>query len=706
MNLGEIFGSYIEILDRLAVALAFIIFISSIDDLFIDIYYWLREIYRARFITRRYPPLRLHSLQEPDEKWLAIMIPAWEEDKVIGRMVEHLISTLEYTRYMVFIGTYKNDLATTKVVDDLAHRYRQVVRATVPADGPTCKADCLNWIVQTILLDERDHGRKFAGMIMHDSEDVVHPLELKLFNYLLPRKDFIQLPVLSLEREWTQWVAGTYMDDFAEFHQKDLVVRESLTGFVPGAGVASCYSRRIIQILVSQNANRPFNTDTLTEDYDFSFRMKLMGAKQIFVKFPVTFMIKRRRLIGGYRDEAVQSYIAPRELFPDTFISAYRQRARWIIGIAFQGWQSQHWRGSFWTKYFLWRDRKGLLTALVTVLAYFVVINYLIIFIANFWQPVMSLHVWLQSNPSLLTLMSINLLFFANRIGHRIYYVGNLYGWEQSLLSIPRLVVNNFINFSATLRAWKMFVHHLFTGQRIAWDKTDHAYPSEEQLRSFRRRLGDLLLEWGAIDNAALESVLASQAETGQMVGKLLLERGIVSPEILANAVAHQCRLPRATVDLNELKHALRYLPHRLIVRYRVVPLKVTTEGILHVGVCSPLPESGRAEVTDFHAGEVEQFIVTETEMTAALQLVATGETVELNQMRSRRLLGDVLIEMRILSQSRLAEAVRDYDPKEHGRLGDYLVAKSIITTSDLERALLEQREDGSKTGQLVNAPS
>jgi adsorption protein B len=134
--------------------------------------------------------------------------------------------------------------------------------------------------------------------------------------------------------------------------------------------------------------------------------------------------------------------------------------------------------------------------------------------------------------------------------------------------------------------------------------------------------------------------------------------------------------------------------------------LKVTTEGILHVGVCSPLPESGRAEVTDFHAGEVEQFIVTETEMTAALQLVATGETVELNQMRSRRLLGDVLIEMRILSQSRLAEAVRDYDPKEHGRLGDYLVAKSIITTSDLERALLEQREDGSKTGQLVNAPS
>ena len=124
------------------------------------------------------------------------------------------------------------------------------------------------------------------------------------------------------------------------------------------------------------------------------------------------------------------------------------------------------------------------------------------------------------------------------------------------------------------------------------------------------------------------------------------------------------------------------------------------------MGVCSPLPESGRVEVADFHTGEIEQFIITETEMTAALQLAATGETGELNLVRSRRLLGDVLIEMKILSQAILAEAVRDYDPKEHGRLGDYLVIKDVISSSDLEVALLAQREDGSKTGQLVQAPS
>ena len=66
--------------------------------------------------------------------------------------------------------------------------------------------------------------------MLHDSEDVLHPVELSFFNYLLPRKDMIQLPVASLERDWFELVAGTYMDEFAEWHAKDLVVRESLAG--------------------------------------------------------------------------------------------------------------------------------------------------------------------------------------------------------------------------------------------------------------------------------------------------------------------------------------------------------------------------------------------------------------------------------------------------------------------------------------------
>ena len=61
--------------------------------------------------------------------------------------------------------------------------------------------------------------------------------EFKFFNYLLPRMDLIQLPVFSLERHWYELVAGTYMDEFAEAHGKDMLVREHIAGVVPSSGV-------------------------------------------------------------------------------------------------------------------------------------------------------------------------------------------------------------------------------------------------------------------------------------------------------------------------------------------------------------------------------------------------------------------------------------------------------------------------------------
>ena len=148
---------------------------------------------------------------------------------MIASMLETMVSTLEYKNYMIFAGTYQNDERTIKEVERMRRRYRQLVRVEVPHDGPTCKADCLNWIVQAIFAQNEKQPEPFAGVILHDSEDVLHPLELKYYNYLLPRIDFIQLPVTSLERDWHELVAGTYMDEFAEWHTKDLVVRESLS---------------------------------------------------------------------------------------------------------------------------------------------------------------------------------------------------------------------------------------------------------------------------------------------------------------------------------------------------------------------------------------------------------------------------------------------------------------------------------------------
>ena len=136
-----------------------------------------------------------------------------------------MINVLDYREYVVFVGTYPNDQQTIDEVERMRRRYKRLRRVEVPHDGPTSKADCLNWLILAIFDYEKRHDIEFAGVILHDSEDVLHPMELRFYNYLLPRKDMIQLPVTSLDREWYELVAGVYMDEFAEWHAKDLVVR-------------------------------------------------------------------------------------------------------------------------------------------------------------------------------------------------------------------------------------------------------------------------------------------------------------------------------------------------------------------------------------------------------------------------------------------------------------------------------------------------
>src|SRR5688572_29710566 len=218
---------YADFLFAFAVVLAALILVSGLDDAFVDAYYWLRRLGRRKRCIGE--GAGLDALLARPESSFAIMVPAWKEHDVIAAMVENTVKTLDYLAYRIFCGVYRNDPATAAEVDRMVARYPdRVTRVDVPHDGPTCKADCLNHIARRVLTEEHSSGKRFAGMVLHDSEDVIHPLELKLFNSLVPGKDLVQLPVFSLDRAWHEFTAGTYIDDFAESHGKDMAVREAL----------------------------------------------------------------------------------------------------------------------------------------------------------------------------------------------------------------------------------------------------------------------------------------------------------------------------------------------------------------------------------------------------------------------------------------------------------------------------------------------
>lgn len=613
-------GWYLDGLNAVAMATAVIIFISTIDDLFLDSYYWFFET--KRFLLReKNTSVEAQALRELDECYLAIMVPAWKEYDVIAKMIENTLATMEYERYIIFAGTYHNDAETTAEVERMVRRHPgRVVRATVLNDGPTCKADCLNWIIAAIRRYETAHHIEFAGVIMHDCEDVIHPIELKYFNFAIADHDLVQLPVLSLPRKWNEFVAGTYLDDFSETHQKDMPSRQWLTGIVPGAGVASCYSRRAIEAASIERDSKPFNTTTLTEDYDFSFRLRELGMKETFARFPIAEGVREQVRKHRERVMSARNLLATREYFPSTLRTAYRQRTRWILGISFQGWQQLGWKGGWRDRYMFFRDRKGMVTSIISIVAYAVLVNFLSIagLRAAGIAPTAAVPHDLVSG-ALAPLLLINSVMLVLRLSERFYFVAKLNGALQGALSLPRMFVNNLINFLAVCRAWRIFINHLITGKPIAWDKTSHTYLSSDQLGKERRRLGEILVEWGVVTAEQIDACLARQAECGRRLGELLLETNVISMESLADALAEQAELPRvslANVVAGRFKAALAF---ELQQAYRAVPFSTADDGTLNVAVGSPLTEDERQTVKRAAACNVAYFVASDAEIAAEL---------------------------------------------------------------------------------------
>src|SRR6185437_5955667 len=94
----SVWGSYLNGLDAVAVATAFIIFVSTLDDLFLDAYYWLHQLKRL-LLGKSNESVDAQALRDLDEQYLAIMVPAWKEYDVIAKMIDNTLATMEYTRY-------------------------------------------------------------------------------------------------------------------------------------------------------------------------------------------------------------------------------------------------------------------------------------------------------------------------------------------------------------------------------------------------------------------------------------------------------------------------------------------------------------------------------------------------------------------------------------------------------------------------------
>ena len=223
----------------LLLPLAIWVLINGLDDLFIDIAaacsYWNRQ-----------SPTD-DELDTVPERQMAVFVALWKEHRVIQKMIENNVTRLRYGRVEFFIGVYPNDTPTVAAVKEAIGDYPNVHYAVTPHDGPTSKADNLNWIYQRMLLFEEEHGVRFEMVLTHDAEDLMDPDALRWINYYAQWNDMVQIPVLALPTPIREISHGVYCDEFAEFQFKDMPARQMLGGFIPSNGVGTGFSRRALE---------------------------------------------------------------------------------------------------------------------------------------------------------------------------------------------------------------------------------------------------------------------------------------------------------------------------------------------------------------------------------------------------------------------------------------------------------------------------
>lgn len=435
--------------------------LGAFDELLVDLIWIARAGWRRIFVYRRFEALTADKLEyREDAHRFAVFIPAWDEAAVIGPMLDAARRAYAGDNVHVFVGCYPNDVPTMEIVRRREDERLSLVETDI--DGPTTKAHCLNQLYQALKAREARSGGRFAGVILHDAEDIVSASEARIFDRLVDRFGMIQLPVVPLPDAESRWISGHYCDEFAESHAKTQPVREALGAALPAAGVGCLIRRDVLDAVAAGSETGPFSESSLTEDYELGLRLGGYGFKSAFVRIPDS---------GRFGIVATQAH------FPASFKAATCQKARWMTGIGLAGWDRLGWGRGWAENWMRLRDRRGVVAAVILCAAYAAALLFGLLQVIAIFTGVP----FPAFGPLLVVMIQLNTLMLLWRLACRGFFVTRIYGWREGLRSVPRSIVANIVSIAAARRAVFRYLSMLRLG-RVEWDKTSHKFPEGAEI--------------------------------------------------------------------------------------------------------------------------------------------------------------------------------------------------------------------------------
>lgn len=213
-----------------------------------------------------------------------------------------------------------------------------------------------------------------------------------------------------------------------------------------------------------------------------------------------------------------------------------------------------------------------------------------------------------------------------------------------------------------------------------------------------KKRLGEILIDAGLLNETQLASALNSQKTWGGKLGSTLVRMGFVKEEDLLRCLSSQLRLP--CVDFAKVRiapKALQLVPHRVAEKYNVIPVAVKEEmgkKTVILAMSDPTNLDSISEI-QFQTGvTVRPVVATESAITRAVDHYYLNRGREPSSGVDRRVdLAEVtsLDEMVIVSrgEEKRVSAADGADTAQLAKaLAQLLLDKGLITRRELDEAL------------------
>ncbi len=137
--------------------------------------------------------------------------------------------------------------------------------------------------------------------------------------------------------------------------------------------------------------------------------------------------------------------------------------------------------------------------------------------------------------------------------------------------------------------------------------------------RMSTKKLGELLIEAGLIDQAKLEEALKQQKGSGERVGEALTRLGWVTERDIARTVATQFALPYLAVSQYFIpKEVLNLIPVQELADHRCVPLDRFGR-LLTMAIAGPVDSQALLRMEQRSGCEICLYVSTASEIEGAL---------------------------------------------------------------------------------------